>query len=167
MLRKLFPFDKNYILKEVQQQSEDQLLIEMVDYVKGKYQEMFNPLGLEDDTIRKIKRTKRYSLDQLREFYFELAGIYRYHNSDNQLELLFDGSDHYEKYSKDWQAGFAQYIRTFCQHPNFLKAVLEATIFYPKERKAQLACNRMKAFMSQTFEMKLYKNKGLMHIKSA
>lgn len=167
MTTKLFPHDKNYILREAQNSLEDMLLYWMVEFVKERYQTLYNPLGLIDDTILKIRKTKKYSLEQLEDFYAELAAIYRYKNADNQLELLFDGSSHEDRFRKDWEAAFKRWSNEFGQHPNFLRAVLEAAIFFPKDRKALLAGNRMKAFTSQYFEMKVYKNKGLRRLKTA
>jgi len=167
MITKLFPHDKNYILREAQNSLEDMLLYWMVEFVKERYQIQNNPLGLVDDTILKIRKTKKYSLEQLEEFYSEIAAIYRYKNADNQLELLFDGTTHEERFRKDWEAAFKRWSNEFGQNPNFLRAVLEATIFFPKDRKAHLAGNRMKALTSQYFEMKVYKNKGLRRLKTA
>ncbi len=167
MIQKLFPLDKNYILKQAQQYSEDQLLVWMIEFVKVQYETQCNPLGLIDDTIQKIRATKGYNLEPLREFYFELSAIYRYQNSDNQLELLFDGRNHEDKYLEDWQNGFKRWVYDFVRYPNYLRAVLEAAIFYPTDRKALLAGNRMKAFTNQYFELKIYKHKGLQRLKSA
>ena len=68
-LKRLFPYDKNYILKEAQRESKSALLREMVESVKKAYLIRHNPLGLEDDPILKIKNCKKYDLNLFEEFY--------------------------------------------------------------------------------------------------
>ena len=48
---KLFPKDKNYILKEVQSHFKTPLLTWAVELIIQKYLEMHNPMGIKDDTI--------------------------------------------------------------------------------------------------------------------
>ena len=167
MLQKLFPLDKNYILKEAQIATEHELLIQTVEVVKMSYLLYCNPLGLEDDTVLKIKNCNTYQTVQLEGFYENLAGIYRYKFGSNQLELLFDGRNHFEKYQEDWSLAFMTWIRHFCKDENFLKAILEVTIFYPEGRKALLAGNRLKAYISQYLSIKVYKYKGIVPLKIA
>lgn len=165
MLQKLFPLDKNYILKEAQIATEQGLLIQTVEEVKRSYLLFCNPLGLEDDAVLKIKNQKKYRTVHLKDFYENLAGIYRYKFGSNQLELLFDGKNHFEKYQEDWSGVFMQWIEDFCRDENFLKAILEVTIFYPEGRKALLAGNRLKAYISQYLSMKVYKYRGIVPLK--
>jgi len=167
MIQKLFPLDKNFILKEAQVACKESLLLALVEEVKQQYFQNCNPLGLEDDPILTIKNCKEYKTDLLVEFYDHLAGIYRYKYGSNQLELLFDGRDHFEKYQEDWTSTFMEWIMNFCKEDNFLKAVLEVTIFYPSDRKALLAGNRLKTFISHQFEMKVYKFRGIIPLKKA
>lgn len=165
MLQKLFPLDKNYILKEAQSASEEELLIKLVKEVKSSYLHYCNPLGLEDDTVLKIKNYEKINTSRLREFYEHLAGIYRYKFGSNQLEFLFDGRDHFEKYQEEWSEAFMEWVKGFCKEENFLKAILEVTIFYPEGRKALLAGNRLKIYISQQLYIKVYKYKGIVPLK--
>ena len=167
MQRKLFPFDKNHILKEAQLACKAALLNELVENSKQSYLNLCNPLGLEDDPIRKIKASKHFEMHLLEDLYEHLAGIYRYKYGSNQLEFMFNGKTHYEKYQEDWTMAFHEWTTGFCQEVNFLKAILEVTVFYPKNRKALLAGNRLKAFISQQFYLKIYKYKGIVHINAA
>ncbi len=161
MIQKFFPLDKNYILKKVQADTKSQLLLGLTDEVKSFYLENYNPLGIEDDVILKIKTSVNCNIEFLDNFYQELSGIYRYKYSCNQLELIFDGRSHYEKYLDDWKEAYFSWIREFCQSPNFVKAVLECTVLYPEDKKAVLAQQRMKYFLTRHFELKVYKYKGI------
>lgn len=167
MIQKYFPLDKNYILEQAQLDHEERLIVYLIDFAKKFYLDQFNPLGLEDDTVKQIKAHKTEYTDRLVEFYRNLAGVYRYKHGNNQLEFLFDGKDHYDKYTADWVATYEEWLVDFCLRPNFLKAVLELTVFYPEGRKAELAENRMKAFIHQHFELKIYKYKGIVKMKIA
>ncbi len=161
MIQKFFPLDKNYILKTVQAEARTDLLQWLIEEVKNVYLICFNPLGIEDDVILRIKRSTSCQLELLDNFYQELAGIYRFKYSCNQLEIIFDGRSHYEKYEDDWKFAFHNWVREFCQSPNFIKAVLECTILYPDDKKAALAQQRMKYFLTRHFELKVFKYKGI------
>lgn len=161
MIRKYFPTDKNSILKKAQQDLKTELVGEVIRFCKKYYLMHHNPLGIEDSAVKKIKQDTTAYTERLDDFYFNLAAIYRFQFGKNQLELLFDGRSHYEKYSDDWRAMFKAWVLQFCGQPHFLRAVLELTVFYPRERKALLAENRMKAFMHHHFGLKVYKYKGI------
>ncbi len=98
MSRKYFPFGKNYLLKEVQASSQDRLLSTLINTVKDCYEAYHNPLGLLDDTVLKIRSTVSTNLEYFEEFHEDLAGIYRYKYGKVQLEFLWDGTSHTEKY---------------------------------------------------------------------
>jgi hypothetical protein len=122
---------------------------------------------LKDKSIEKILSTTAYNFQELSVFYEELAGFYRYKYSSNQLELLFDGSDHSEKYAADWSDAFKKWVIEFCKSKSFLKAVLETAIFFPDDKQSQLAYSRLKNFISDHFEIKIYKYKGIVPMKIA
>lgn len=167
MVHRFFKLDKNYILREAQQASRDELLQQLVGYVKQAYMQQHNPLGLVDDTILTIQQAEQPPTDKLQDFYTILAGIYRYKHGSNQLELLFDGASHFEKYQQEWAEAFTAWYKGFCLKPSFLKAVLEVSIFYPADRKGNLAEARMRAFISQQFELRIHKRHGIKGLKTA
>lgn len=167
MVQRLFPGDKNYILKNVQGVHRPFLLLYTFKKVRRAYMEFHNPLGIIDSTVAEILSCSNPELENLKLFYSHLAGVYRFQQPDNQLEFLFDGRSHVEKYAEDWKAFYKGAVKDFCMNPNFLRAVLEATVFYPKERKSQLATNRIKAFVDDQFGVKMYKHKGIVLQKSA
>ena len=167
MKRKFFPFDKNYLLEQAQLESKDRLVNEMVETVKQIYLDRFNPLGLMDRSIEQIIKTTDYNLEEVYELYDEMAGIYRYKYSSNQLELLFDGKDHIEKYEEDWSNAFKEWVLNFSRSKSFLKAILETTIFFPREKQSQRAFSRLRMFISEQFGLKVYKYKGIVPMKIA
>lgn len=167
MKRKFFPFDKNYLLEQAQLEIKADLLNQLVQMVKEIYLLRYNPLGLMDASVEKIVNTKEFHLEELAELYEEMAGVYRYKFSSNQLELLFDGRDHLDKYKDDWKLAFTNWVIEFSKSKNFLKAVLETAIFYPKDRQSQLAYSRLKNFISEQFGVKIYKYKGIVPMKIA
>lgn len=167
MIQKFFPFDKNYILEKAQLDNEERLVVYLINFVKAYYQANYNPLGLEDETVLKIKSHETGYTKRLSEFYCNLAGIYRYEYGNNQLEFLFDGQDHYQKYVQDWKAAYKRWLLEFCHKPNFVRAVLELTVFYPEDKRADLAEARMKNFIHQHFSLKVYKYKGIVKMSVA
>ncbi|MCW5909710.1 MAG: hypothetical protein KIT62_01490 [Cyclobacteriaceae bacterium] len=167
MIRKFFPLDKNYLLEEAQVHARQPLLVQLVEKVKTTYLQKHNPLGLDDNFTLRIKDFQSKSLKPLESFYQNLAAVYRYKHGENQLEFVWDGREHIEKYQTEWQATFEEWISCFCKHELFLQAVLDLTVFLPDNRHAALAENKMNHFILTHFEMRLHKNKGLVAIKAA
>lgn len=167
MIRKLFPSDKNYILQGVQEKNRDFLLVYLVEYAKEFYLQYHNPLGLVDNTILKIRHTTEYPLENLDEFYYNLAGIYRYKFGEVQLEFLFDGSTHEEKYDTEWVEYFKETTAKCCFNFHFLKAVLSISVFHPEDKQISLNGNRMKYFIENHFDLKVYKHRGIQELKAS
>ncbi len=167
MIRKFFPLDKNYLLKEAQRRLQDALLTQLLEKVKHHYQLIHNPLGLNDSFSRQISAFKPQSLEPLFNFYQNLAAVYRYKYGDNQLEFVWDGRDHQEKYQLEWTAAFNEWTDGFCKHELFLQAVLDLTVFLPEKRHAQLAESRMNHFILKHFEVKFHKSRGIVQMKVA
>lgn len=166
MVRRLFPSDKNYILNEVQASQKDTLLKFLVDFVKNYYLQHHNPLGLEDDTILEIKKNRGFRIDAFSEFYHDLATIYRFKFGEVQLEFLFDGSSHIDKYKQEWENFFKEHILLFCLNRYFIRAVLDIAVFHHHDRVALLAGDRLKYFITQYYGMKVYKFRGVLDIAS-
>lgn len=166
MVRRLFPSDKNYLLTEVQASQKISLLQYLVKHVKQYYLNNYNPLGLIDDTIIEIQKEKRFSFDSFDEFYHDLAAIYRFKHGEVQLEFLFDGSSHDQKYVNEWIGFFKQNIKTYCTNRYFIRAVLDISVFHHHDRVAYLAGDRLKYFLNQYYGMKVYKYRGIMELAS-
>lgn len=167
MIRKFFPLDKNYLLEEAQLALEDALLHRLLEKVKIHYQSIHNPLGLDDSFSRQISTFKTNDFKPLHGFYENLAAIYRYKYGDNQLEFVWDGRDHQEKYQLEWTTAFERWSDDFCKHELFLQAVLYLTVFLPDNRHAHLVESRMHHFILKHFEVKFHKSRGLVQMKVA
>ena len=161
MTRRYFPFDKNYLLKEAQATSRETLLSTLVKTITDCYQSYNNPLGLVDDTVLKIQNCNTANLDYFEEFYDDLAGIYRYKFGEVQLEFLWDGTSHFKKYSQDWETQFIQWVNEFCTYEPFIKAVFELTVFKTQMTRPELAQTRLKNFLFNHFNLKIYCYKGI------
>ncbi len=164
----LFPQDKNYILKEAQESTRESLLNKLVLSARDTYLTTSNPLGLEDDTVKTLKDLNHQGhIRKLLPFYQELAGVYRYKIGSNQLEFIFSGKSHYEKYLDDWTEAFEIWCEEFLGSPYFIRAVLEIAILHPLHRKADLAVNRLKVYLSDYFQLKVYKYRGIQPMTAA
>jgi hypothetical protein len=163
VLRKFFPLDKNYVLEKAQLSLEQELLQYLVDYVKVEYLLKHNPLGIADETAQKIERHQSPDFRHLHEFYLTLMGIFRYtYYGDNQLTFIFDGKDDSQKYRNEWTAQFKKWTKEFCKHQNFLRAVLDLTVFYPVDSPFLMVDGRMPTFINQFFDVKIHPQKGIL-----
>jgi hypothetical protein len=153
VVRKFFLADKNYLLEEAQLGLRDGLLSVLISTVKEEYELRYNPLGISDEFIEKI-RSYNGSSTSLENFYDTLAGVYRYKFGDNQLEFMWDGTDQSERYREEWSAFFSDQVKNFCKSELFIRAILDLTVF---NNYAPLSENRMNNFMLQTFEVKIRK----------
>jgi hypothetical protein len=168
VLRKFFPRDKNYILEQAQLSLQPALLQYLVDFVKVEYLLRHNPLGILDETAQKIQQHTSEDYKHLHEFYFNLMGIFRYtFYSDNQLTFIFEQKDDFEKYQEEWTTQFKMWVKEFCKHQNFLRAVLDLTVFYPADSPILMMDTRMSTFITQFFELKINPQKGIIKVKTA
>lgn len=162
MVRKFFALDKNYVLEEAQLSLESSLLQYLVDFVKVEYLMRANPLGMMDAMATRIQQHDNTDFRHLHEFYLNLMGVFRYKfYGDNQLEFIFEGKDDFKKYQEEWSRQFKSWTKAFCKHHNFLRAVLDLTVFYPLDSPVLMVDNRMNAFITQYFEVKIHPQKGI------
>lgn len=144
------------------------MLRQLFAAVQLHYTRHCNPLGLNDTTSTRIATHEPGDLLLLHAFYAKLAAVYRYKFGANQLEFLWDGSDHESEYEKNWSAFFRQTIEAFCRNEVFLRAVLDITVFLPETGStAAMGANRMNWFLSQTFALKFRKKAGICEAKVA
>jgi hypothetical protein len=167
VIRKFFPLDKNYLLEEAQLCLQDALLTALIEKVKVAHQHIHNPLGLDDAFSNQIKNYTPKNLKPLYGFYQNLAAVYRYKYGENQLQFLWDGSDHTQVYKTEWTHTFEQWTDGFCKYELFLQAVLDLSVFLPLNRHADLAEGRMNHFILKHFEVKFHKSRGLVAMKVA
>lgn len=165
MIDKLFPLDKNYILRQAQFVLEEELMDQMVYELKRSYTYLYNPLQLMDQTYAKILDTFDFPTDRIQLIYRQLCGIYRYKNGNNQLELLFDGRSHFDKFKEEWEATFLAWVKELGQHEQYVKTMLRMTLLYDTESRAEWSENHCKAFINQYFELKVIKRQGELLLK--
>ena len=165
---KWFPSDKNYILKEVQLSMRNELLQWIVTYTKSHYELAHNPLGLIDDTITTVRSAEFSELDLLYPVYARLAAIYRYIHGEVQLQFLFNGDEHFDKYQEEWNSEFKNWISILFDQKVFLRAIMEITIFHShSEHQLELINNRIQSHIEHHFDLKIYRYKGIMDNKAA
>ena len=164
MLEKLFPLDKNYLFRQAQADLEEELLELMVDELKNAYSLWYNPLGIMDDTSVRIASEKEFPQNRIKIIYTQLCGIYRYQYTDNQLELLFDGRSHLEKYREDWIQQFKAWTTELGAYPRYVKPMLRMTLLFDTNSRAEFAENRCKSFINEHFGIKIIKRKGVLKI---
>jgi len=167
VIRKFFPLDKNYLLEEAQLSLQDALLSQLIENVKQCYQQIHNPLGLDDAFSCQVKGFQVRNFKPLYTFYQNLAAIYRYKFGDNQLTFAWDGRDHGEIYKAEWMEAFEEWTDNFCKHELFLQAVLDLTVFLPDNRHAHLAESRMNHFILKHFDVKFHKSRGIVDMRVA
>lgn len=160
MIQKLFPLDKNYILRQAQTVMEEDMLDLMVFELKKSYTQLCNPLMLMDTTFSRILDTFEYPKENCRVIYRQLCGVYRFQNGDNQLELLFDGRSHFEKFKEDWHRQFSAWLRELGMHEVYVKNMLRLSILFDTESRAEWSENQCKAFINQYFDLKIVKRNG-------
>ena len=165
MIEKLFPLDKNYILRQAQFVLEEELLEQMIYELKRSYTYLYNPLQLMDQTYARILDSFEFPTDRIRMIYRQLCGIYRFKHGDNQLELLFDGKSHFEKFKEDWENSFINYVKELGNHEQYVKTMLRMTVLYDTESRAEWAENNCKAFINQYFDLKIVKRQGELRMK--
>lgn len=165
MIQKLFPLDKNYILRQAQSVLEEELIDRMIFELKRSYTLLYNPLCLMDPTYERILDTFDFPRDRVKMIYRQLCGIYRYKHGDNQLEFLFDGRTHFEKFQEDWSEALIHYVQRLGNHEQYVKTLLRMTILFDTESRAEWAENHCKAFINQFFELKVVKRQGELRLK--
>jgi len=162
LIKKFFPLDKNYLLEQAQIHSREGLLSILVEKAKSAYEHQINPLGLVDSFTQKIRNTRPRSLELLFDLYDRLAAIYRFKFGHNQLEFLWDGTDHLNHYTQNWHKQFLLWSEQFCQHELFIQTILDLTIFLDRDELPQMWESRLNHFITKHLEVKFHKSKGIL-----
>ncbi|MAS38974.1 MAG: hypothetical protein CMB84_03135 [Flammeovirgaceae bacterium] len=159
MSNKLFKNDKNYILKSVQNDTKDELLLHLLELSIKKYEFHSNPLGLVDSSFKKLKKYNNDVISKLNFFYRKISAIYRYNHGEVQLSFLWDGSSHTEFYRRRWVNFFKQEILNMTEKKVFLKTLLSLTILRDSDLN-QLQYN-LSTFIRKKFKIQVFKKKGV------
>ncbi|MFT5954772.1 MAG: hypothetical protein ACI8QD_001621 [Cyclobacteriaceae bacterium] len=130
-MNKYFDQDKNYLLREAQEEFQNDGLNLMVKVAVSDYLLKNNPLGLEDDFVLEIKSAQEIDTSFLIKPYEVLSAIYRMLHSDNQLSFVWNGRSHREQYSIEWSQAFTKWMHKFCQHSFMDKLIIKGAIINP------------------------------------
>ena len=160
-MRKLFPADKNTILRTVQRQEESKLLAEMIGRAKLLYLEKYNPLGLVDRTVSYIQSNSEYPLEYFSDWYEQLAGVYRFKYDDAQLCLEFDGKTQEERYADEWAVFFLNWSEQQLRQDSFLQSVLQAAVFDVSGHSRTMAVHRLKSAVTLEYDLAVFKKRLL------
>ncbi|SHN24343.1 hypothetical protein SAMN04488057_11353 [Cyclobacterium lianum] len=166
MAKKLFPLDKNYILQQAQIAMEKEMMVLMLEELKDAFVRLFNPLKLQDDTYLQILKEDTFPQNHLSLIYQQLAGIYRFRYGSNQLEILFDGKTHFEKYQEDWALCLRKWLLSLGQQETYVKTMLRMTLLYDGPTRAVFAENRCKSVINDFFGLSIVKRKGDLLMKT-
>lgn len=161
--KKFFPADKNYLLKDAQNTLQVELNQSLFEIIKSCYFTQFNPLGIEDDFIMKLKGLSVKDLKFLNRPYQMLSAIYRYQYGDNQLEFLWDGTSHHDKYSDDWKSAYARWIADLClANPSFTRAFTKFIYSADGSLNTEFLESYLYNAILNHFGFKFYQKKGLL-----
>lgn len=161
MIRKFFPLDKNYVLEQAQLLVRQVLLEKLYFCVVKAWSDQYNPLGLDDSISCRLSRPPAGGYDALHPFYDLLCGVYRFKHGENQLEFLWDGSDHAETYAKVWSVTFENWLTGFCRDETFVQAVLDLTVFLARADCPGLTEARMEHFILKQFGLRRSRTTGM------
>ena len=124
------------------------------------YQTLFNPLGLIDDTTEQIQSFDFDDQSLLEGIYENLSAIYRYQYGDSQLEIIWDGKSHHDKFTEDWTRVFCSWTKDLTTNRTFVKGILQLTVFNKGLRNSFFVSNYIKAIINEYFDLKVLKRNG-------
>jgi hypothetical protein len=156
-----FKKDKNHILKESQVQGTFSLCKLLFEKTIGSYDTLFNPLGLEDSTTKNIKGFELKDNSNLEGIYENIAAIYRYRYGDSQLEIIWDGKTHHEKFLEDWSSIYEEWVTDLCQNRTLIKGILHLTVFSEQKKNNFFVENSLKAIINEYFDLKVLTRNGI------
>ncbi|GJM62101.1 MULTISPECIES: hypothetical protein [Persicobacter] len=158
-MQKYFPSDFNFPLWNMQQQCQESLILELVRFTRAFYYQQSNPLGLVDDTIASLQDCQQYHVEGLSEIYQLMAAIYRFQNTDNQLEFIFDGRSLEEKLQDDWKEAFHKMLFDLNLKTSFTRIILDYCIL--NKGKNAAALSTLKSTVLSFFKIKWSKKTGI------
>ncbi|BDD08251.1 hypothetical protein FUAX_06830 [Fulvitalea axinellae] len=166
-MRKLFPLDKNTLLRQAQDENRDDLLYSMVCRARELYEQRENPLGLADPGIQTLMEREDFFLEPFHDLYVQLSAIYRYKHDDGQLPLLFDGKSQTENYACVWEEVFLNWTEELLTEVECTRAVLKLAIGPLGNFSAEQAILRLRQWADKQFELVYYRKKSLLPTQEA
>ncbi|MDW3211378.1 MAG: hypothetical protein R8N23_15990 [Reichenbachiella sp.] len=159
-----FEKDKNVLLKTAQDRIFSDLARRLVEMTIHKYSIHFNPLGLIDDTFQQILDYQYDNTNELEGIYENLCVAYRYKYGDNQLEIIWDGKSHEEKYEEEWGETFERWVNDLTENPSVIKGILHLTVFNENKKNLTFVRNAVKGLINDYFEIKILKRNGVKRV---
>ena len=125
------------------------------------YGTLFNPIGLSDDTARQIQSHQLEDSSVLEGIYENLAAIYRYQYGDTQLEIIWDGKSHLDKFTEDWSNIYKEWLAELLSNRTFVKGILQMTVFNELGKNTFFIENGLKAIVNEYFDLKVLSRNGI------
>ena len=159
-----FDKDRNVILKKSQQSLFNILSGYLTKVAIDKYKIHFNPLGLVDETYQRILDYQYEFNENLKGIYENLSVVYRYRHGDNQLEIIWDGTSHEQKYKDEWVETYESWINELSDNATFVRSILQITALYQEDANIFFLQNYVKALLNEFFEVKVLKRNGVKRV---
>lgn len=155
---KLFPTDKNYILKEVQADIKEKLLEVASSKAFENFQLRENPMGLIDGFISDLSGSTDIRYSFFSDGYDLLTHIYRLYYGQIQLEFLWDGRSHYEYYELEWTKKFIEWQDALASEKDYCRLILKGAFL--KDSPSNFLSESLERIILKHFQVKRTK-KGL------
>lgn len=156
-MERYFDQDKNYILRQIQNESKSLLCIKAVKLSIENFLIQENPLGIEDDFIRDLRQKSISNVEFLYPTYSLLAAVYRFYHGKNQLEFIWDGRSQEEVYFSEWQDFYLNWIYKTGLKTSLNRIILKACVLY-SDQPAQFLAASLNRFVYQDFRIKKLNN---------
>ncbi|MFY0652755.1 MAG: hypothetical protein JXQ96_12005 [Cyclobacteriaceae bacterium] len=117
-----------------------------------------------DSTSQKIMDFELEDTSALEGIYENLAAVYRFQFGDAQLEIIWDGLSHQEKFHQDWSKTFSTWVDDLCQNKTFIKGVLQLTVFNSDQKHSFFVENYLKAIVNEYFDLKVLMRHGIKRV---
>ena len=144
MYLKTFQKDRNYILRNVQYERRESLSRLIITQSIENYLCVENPLGIEDSFIKQLKKIRHYNIEFVYDFYKLASNIYRYSVNINQLEFIWDGSSHDQKYEQEWRYFLIRLIADLAHHKSFNRIIIKGAVVYGDQENSILKTTLLK-----------------------
>tara|TARA_B100001057_G_scaffold13732_1_gene12904 strand:+ start:8632 stop:9132 length:501 start_codon:yes stop_codon:yes gene_type:complete len=163
MAEKQFQNDKNYILKNVQNECRKEFLINLIRKSVNLYEQKSNSLKLNDSISKYLRKNKIKDFKNLNFFYRKLSAIYRFNHGETQLRFLWDGSSHEDHYRDRWRSFFADETEKLINNISILKMILSVTVFNLGENRILSNQYKLSSYIRKNFNAQVFKRKGVIN----
>ena len=163
MVEKQFQNDKNYILKNIQNECRKEFLINLIRKSVNLYEQKSNSLKLNDSISNYLKKNKIKNFKNLNFFYRKLSAIYRFNHGETQLRFLWDGRSHEDHYRDKWRSFFTVETEKLINNISILKMILSVTVFNLGEDRILSNQYKLSSYIRKNFNAQVFKRKGVIN----